>query len=350
MLENMSALALVPKAKAIGARRLSPEDYRALLRKRSVIEVMAMLQSHPYFKRSLAGLSQTNLHRQQLEEALSRDVFYKYESLMRYSFRKGHFGSYFIVRCEINELLTKLRLLSMGIADHYITQLPGFLASRTSYSLLQLAKAKTAADCEKVVASTPYARVLHSVLPKSGDPLDYLQCEHAFETYFYRFVLAKIRTDLSGRTAAETRELFLYQAEIYNLDLMYRAKAFFPTQFPPEKLRQLLIPVWGILTEKRMIELAGAPDLLSFVNLYNASRARAVYGERTPNPTHAAEIAEYRTLYHRANKLLHFTSSPQTALAAVLCLANLERSNIINVIEGVRYGLAPEDIEAFLKF
>ena len=38
------------------------------------------------------------------------------------------------------------------------------------------------------------------------------------------------------------------------------------------------------------------------------------------------------------------------ALAALLCLANLERSNIINVIEGVRYGLSPEQISAFLKY
>ena len=40
----------------------------------------------------------------------------------------------------------------------------------------------------------------------------------------------------------------------------------------------------------------------------------------------------------------------QNTLAALLCLANLERSNIINVIEGVRYGLSPEQISAFLKY
>ncbi len=95
MLENLSALAIVPKAKAIAARRLSHSDYLELMRKRSVIEVTAALQSHPYFKDSLKGLSQTNLHRAQIEEALSKDVYYKYESLMRYSFRKGKFGAYF---------------------------------------------------------------------------------------------------------------------------------------------------------------------------------------------------------------------------------------------------------------
>ena len=106
MLDELSALAIVPKAKAIAARRLTKNEYESLARKRSVIEVTAALQAHPAFKSCLAGVSQTNLHRAQLEEALRKDVFFKYESLMRYSFRKGHFGAYFLMRCEIDELLT----------------------------------------------------------------------------------------------------------------------------------------------------------------------------------------------------------------------------------------------------
>ena len=182
MLENLSALAIVPKAKAIAARRLSHGDYLELMRKRSVIEVTAALQSHPYFKDSLKGLSQTNLHRAQIEEALSKDVYYKYESLMRYSFRKGKFGAYFLMRSEINELLAKLRLLSMGFRHHYIIQVPGFLMPKTSFSLLRLAKAESAQDCLEVVAGTPYAKVLAGVLPAAGQKLDYLKCEHAFQT------------------------------------------------------------------------------------------------------------------------------------------------------------------------
>ena len=169
MLENLSALAIVPKAKAIAARRLSHSDYLELMRKRSVIEVTAALQSHPYFKDSMKGLSQTNLHRAQIEEALSKDVYYKYESLMRYSFRKGKFGAYFLMRSEINELLAKLRLLSMGFRHHYIIQVPGFLMPKTSFSLLRLAKAESAQDCLEVVAGTPYAKVLAGVLPAAGD-------------------------------------------------------------------------------------------------------------------------------------------------------------------------------------
>ena len=78
MLENQSALAIVPKAKAIAARRLMRDDYAELERKRSVLEVTTALQNHPYFADSLKGLSPMNLHRAQIEEALRKDIFYKY--------------------------------------------------------------------------------------------------------------------------------------------------------------------------------------------------------------------------------------------------------------------------------
>ena len=70
MLENKSSLALVPKAKAMAARRLTKDDYAELERKRSVLEVTAALQSHPYFADSLKGLSPMNLHRAQIEDCL----------------------------------------------------------------------------------------------------------------------------------------------------------------------------------------------------------------------------------------------------------------------------------------
>ena len=187
-------------------------------------------------------------------------------------------------------------------------------------------------------------------LPAAGQKLDYLNCEHAFQSYYYTTVLAQIDRDLSGRSAADTKRLFRMEAEIYNLDLLFRAKAFFSPQLTPEDLKKLLIPVYGVLSAKNMNALADTRGLDEFLKLYNAGRAGQVYGARSADPADASEVSETRALYRAAQKLLHFSSTPQTVLAALLCLANLERSNIINVIEGVRYGLSPEQISAFLKY
>lgn len=349
MMDQMSALAIVPKAKRIGAKRLTQADYHELMRRRSVIEVITTLQTHPYFEQTLGGLAQASLHRQQVEEALSKDVFFKYESLMRYSFRKGRFGGYFLMRCEITELLQKLRLMSIGYGDQYIVQLPGFLLSKTSFNLLELAAVQTPEDCCRLLVGTPYLRVLQTVLPKQGKLFDYLACEHAFESFYYQDVMQKIGRDLSGAAARDTRDLFCCRAEIYNLDLLFRVKAFYADQFTPMQLRALLVPVYGALSQKRLYALAAAPDLTTFLTLYNQGRAAQVYGKRSANPEEASEVAEYRTLYRKAERMLHFSSTPQTVLAAVLFLADLERSNVVTIIEGVRYGLAPERIAQFLK-
>ena len=95
-----------------------------------------------------------------------------------------------------------------------------------------------------------WAGALAGVLPAPGQKPDYLKCEHAFQTYFYTTVLAQIDRDLSGRSASETKKLFRMEAEIYNLDLLFRAKAFFSPQLTPEDLKKLLLPVYGVLSAK----------------------------------------------------------------------------------------------------
>lgn len=347
MLNRLSALAIVPKAKAIAARRLTPADYDELMRKGSVLEIVAALRAHPYFKDSLAGLSGANIHREQLEQALARDIFYKYESLLHYvSSKGGGFASFFMMRCEIEELLEKLRLLAMGFRHHYITRLPGFLADKTSFSLIRLAKAETPAECLEVVAGTPYARVLEPVIPKDGAKLDHLLCEHALWSYYFETSLAQVR---AGRSAAQTRRLFLMEAEIYDLDLIWRAKAFFPADFPPERLRALLVCRPAVLSAKALRRMADAPDAKAFLQLYNASRAAQVYGAREGDAAADDNTGPQRVWCRTAERLLHFSSAPQTVLAALLCLATIDRSNIINVVEGVRYSLPPAEIRAFLK-
>ena len=75
-----------------------------------------------------------------------------------------------------------------------------------------------------------------------------------------------------------------------------------------------------------------------------------LYGERTADLEKPSDIEADRALYHTAERLLHFSCTPQTVLAATLCLADIQRSNIINIIEGVRYGLPVAQINAFLKY
>ena len=54
------------------------------------------------------------------------------------------------------------------------------------------------------------------------------------------------------------------------------------------------------------MEMANARDLNEFLRLYNDSRAKAVYGERTADLEKPSDIEADRALYHAAERLLHF--------------------------------------------
>ncbi len=349
MLKNSSALAMVPKAKHMAAQCLTAEEYKALTRRRTVLEVVATLQNHPYFSKTLGGISQTNPHREQIEQALSKDLFYKFEKLMRYCAKDGHFGAYFIVRCEIDEILQKLRLMGVGFSEQYILQMPGFLLSKTKLPLLKLAEAKTHEEVCSLLAGTPYFKIMQSVVPKQGEKTDYTKYEHAFESFFYDYVFKKIDEDISGKAAKETKILFSYRAEIYNLDVIFRAKAFYSKIYNYSELTNLLLPHYGVLKKKEILKLAAAKDLDEFLHIYASSKAAKIYGERSADFLNEKGTKPFIALRNKAQKMLHFSIVPETVLAALLCFADIERSNIVTVIEGVRYGLEPEKIEKFLK-
>ncbi len=344
-----SALAALPKARYIASLRLTQEDYRSLMRRTSVLEVVGILQNHDYLKSTLGSLARTNIHREQLEQALSKDVFYKYDKLMRYVYKKNHFSSYFLVRSEINELLAKLKLFSAGLPGQYILQMPGFLLEKTSLKLMEIAAAKDIKTFCDLLHGTPYLKIVQSVLNKNKEVDDYLLCEHAFEVYYYNYVFKMIDIDLKGTPKEQITQLFLMQAEIFNLDMLFRIKAFYSQQFSLERIQSLLLPFYCVLSKKQLYKLCACANLQQFLQIYNSSKAAVKYGKKYDDfkTMHINEAQS--VLYRKALKLLRFTIVPEVALAALMCIAQIERSNIVSVIEGVRYKLEPEKIEQFLK-
>lgn len=119
--------------------------------------------------------------------------------------------------------------------------------------------------------------------------------------------------------AADTKRLFRMEAEIYNLDLLFRAKAFFSPQLTPEDLKKLLIPVYGVLSAKNMNALADTRGLDEFLKLYNAGRAGQVYGARSADPGGCLRsIRNARSVPRRAEAAAFFQHAADGACRAVV--------------------------------
>jgi V/A-type H+-transporting ATPase subunit C len=139
----------------------------------------------------------------------------------------------------------------------------------------------------------------------------------------------------------------LQEVENYNVSVILRAKAFFGAAFTPDDIQRLLIPYTYRISKSRLREMIEAKGIDLLLALYKQSGLDAGAGPANPDEFDASGG---RVMYHHARRVLHLSSAPSAALAAFITLAKLERDNVVNVVEGVRYGLPPEKIRALLRF
>ena len=337
--------AIIPKARGMFAKRISPADYEELMRRRTVPEVAALLKRHPYFKDSLATLSTIDPHRGQIEELLSMDIFEKYQSLLHYDFSDDSFSAYYLRECEMREVLRALHMLSIGLAGAYMNQIPSYLVGKTEVDLFALGQARNLEQLVEAVRGTPWHRPLRARFLADPYLRDFPAAEAALLRAYYEGVFALMEKDMRGREAAAVRDLLLQEIEVYNLELLLRIKLYFPTVYREDELRSLLMPWYWRIGKRRMDVLVQAETPESYLALLRNIPSLRYMGGATPDDL-AAEGG--RQTYHHARTVLHLTSAPHAALAAFISLAKLERQNVVNVIEGVRYGLAPERVRSML--
>ncbi|MDL2325214.1 V-type ATPase subunit [Ruminococcaceae bacterium OttesenSCG-928-A16] len=341
------ANAILPKARGMYAKRLQPAQYEELMRRRTVPEVAAFLKKHPYYKDSFATLSPTDPHREQIEELLNSDIFYKYETLARYDYTPESFTDYFIIECEVHEILRVLRMLSAGVAGRYLKHLPPFLAGKIQFDLFALAEARSFNSVLEVLRRTPYYRVLYPRFLQDPFLKDYPATESAVIAYYYSAVFALAKKHLTGQEAKQVTNLFSQEAENYNINVILRAKTYFGKVYTAAQIRPMLLPYTYRISKQKLNELLEQTGTDGILALFREGMHNKNWA---PGSMDEYDVISGRRLYHHAERLLHLTTSPSAAVAAFIFLVKMERDNVINVVEGVRYGLPPEKIRVLLRY
>ncbi len=337
--------AIIPKARGMFSGRISRDSYSELCRKRTVAEVARYLKSHPYFENSLASLSDIDPHRGQIEELLRKDIYIKYGRLAHYIPRNDKFGRFFVLECELTELITALTTISINSYKKYISSLPSFLIQKLSFDLMDLARATDYASMLRVIEHTPYHKILAALTDMDSDRR-LIEAEARLWSYYYRTILKAIDTEVPSGERRAVKILFLEEIELMNVNMLVRIKQFFAKSFTPADIRKLLIPHRYLLSRKRLSEMSEAENFDELCGKIEESIIGKLYASpKSPDFL----ISQQRRRYKRALHRLHLTTSPSVSLAAFIILSKLERLNIVNVIEGVRYKLPPTEIESLLR-
>ncbi|MCI8554114.1 MAG: V-type ATPase subunit [Clostridiales bacterium] len=334
---------ILARARALYGSRLKPEDFTALLGCHTVAEIAAWLKNRTSYVSVLGAINEANIHRGYLETLLRRKIRNDYASLCRYGFAGGRrLADYLIHREEIGQIISCLRLMSAGRPEEYFYEMPLFLLDTAGIDFVKMSRAASFSELVEALGDTAFARTLQKYPPLEDGTLRIREIENEL----YRGLTEEVYDTLSD-TSGELREQLLdllgTQGDTQNVTRIVRMKRYF--QSPPEEIEKNLLPWSGLISvrvRERMVEAVTAEEVLS---LFFATPA----GRRIPDEQRGYTHDLYhRAPFYSARHYIRYSVHPMVTLISYIIASDMELNNIINIIEGIRYGMTPEEIRPVL--
>lgn len=344
MANNTGSRALTAKVHAMYGRRLTQQNFRELVRKQTVSEIASYIKQQTAYAPLLRDVNESLIHRGQLENILRRDLFDEYLKFFHYLSRNEmRYYKFLVMKMEINEVLSCIRLLKAGRVDDYIFSLPSFFATHADFDLYGLAKVKNFDELLRLLASTPYYEILKKYVPAEGEKIDITKIEIEFNSLYYSKVFDIISRTFSGNVNSQIKESFGMQIDLNNITDIIRLKKYFNAK--SAYIKALLLPHYFKVSKNQLEAMMEAPD---------AEAAWQLVGETYYGKTFRKYDFEFvekysqQVMYEYHKHLFVFTDSAPVAVTSYLMLKETEINNLIHIIEGIRYGLAPAEIGKLL--
>jgi len=341
---GLSSNAILAKSRAMYGKRLTAQHYNDLLNCKSVSEVAGYLKNRTVYAPIFEGVNVTAIHRGQLELLLKKYAYRQFETLCKYELAIGQgFYKYFILRNDIDMILTCVRLLYSGNPENYLLYMPVFFDEHTKLNQSKLAKVRSIQDLFKALDGTEYKAVIAPFVEHFDATMGKLDIEAALTRYKFETLKKITEKDFKGKKAKDIIEVFAIQNDIRVIVNIYRFKKMIGGG--KESLRQFILPEVSRIPAKhwnRIIEAVDEKEVL-------ASLKNTVYGKALKaNDLDYFEDVAQRYLYRWFLKTLRFSTNPTVVMFCYVYLLENEIRNITHIIEGIRYGVPAADIKEML--
>lgn len=338
--------AISAKAKAMYGQRLRPAQYEELVRKKSVAEIAQVLKNDTAYHDTLRDIREVSIHRGQLEHLLKQNLYERLDKLVRYV--DGKSKTYFLAalkEIEIEQIMMRIRLILSRDFTHAVSDVP---LSLRRYSKLNTEALIDATSFEQLLAGlagSPYAAILAPFITAHVDPFPYTECESAIQRYYMEHVMDAINQTFSGKTEATLKQMWATRVELDNITKIYRYKKFFHGD--EKEIKNALIPCAGCIPRSKLNELLTASSVEQLLQMLADSPYHLHMDDR--EYVYIEYYAD-QIKYHLAKRHMYYDQSPAIVYSAYQLLGEREIENLINIIEGVRYRVAPEEIMTMLIY
>ena len=338
MLSSMSSNAILAKARTMCGRRLTDKDYEDLLACKTVPEVANYLKNETVYSEILSGLNENDVHRGQLETLLRKKIFYEKVSLARFDMNSEKFLSvFFINRMEIEQIMRCISLLNIGRASEYAYEMPVFFEKHTNLNLKSFSEVTNLSELCDVLSNTKYAKIIRPFIPQGDEQLDVPKIETALYTYNFNSLFESINKNTRGKEKKELLALINAFIDFRNFVRISRLKMSYHTS--EDYTRSMLLP-YGRLSKAQINSLLECESSNELMNNLKATYIGKSLNKAEYN-TQSQMITALNSIYCKKNIRLSVNAS--VVMLSYVMLSEIELSNIINLIEGTRYGFSEEE-------
>lgn len=335
--------ALSSKARASYGRLLTAEDYNMLIDMKNVNEIAGYLKKNTYYSEILSNVDEALIHRGQLENIIKTDIMKEYDKFLRFTSgnaRKFLQSTYKKYETESLKIIFR-RLETVGgvmSAEGYLL----FLKNTSEVDFHKLIKSKDSLEFIENLKGTEYYDVLRP-FTGTGVKINLFNLEMVLDLHYFKFLYKRMKKYLTGKDFMPLEESFGVKTDVLNMLWIYRCKKYY--NMKKEIIRSYILPFNAGIRKETLNRLIEAEDIEEFLEIAGTTKYSSIF-IRDIDGFFEVNFADY--MYNIHMKL--FRKYPLSVTAAVdyIHMKEYELSNIISIIEGIRYGLPAEKIRKFV--
>lgn len=335
--------ALAGKTRAMVGKLITSEQYRDLIRQKSIQDVVAYLKMNTPYRDALAGLNERDFHRVPFENALRKSLMEDYRKV--FCFSNGavkEFLKVVYLRHEVESVKRLFRVLEMEKTTTLVEDSLFFLKKYNTLNLAQLTKSRTSQEFIANLQGTIYYSVLRPFL--SDDKSHNLfHIEMTLDMYYMNLVLAKKKKLLQGLDASVVERAIGTEVDVLNLLWIFRGRMIY--NLDRSLILSYLIPHGYKITRELAYELADTRDEAAFRQLVSRTKYAELF---LPGKHNFFELNFHESMFRMHRSFLRKYGFSIAGALACLHLKEYEISNIISILEGIRYHLPAEAIAEYI--
>jgi len=333
---------LSTKIRGMKGKMLSSDDYEQMMLKRNVNEVALYLKNNTYYKDALVNITNSTVHRGQLEVLLYRAVVTDALKIAKHlTGNEKKIYRYIYRKLETEDVKKMLRTLQMGRA---LSELDRSTLFVSRYSIIDFdisLEATTITALVKSLEGTSFHRILSPLINENGG-MDIFTAEMVLDLYYYQKTAKQVKKMTTGKDRELLQELFGLEADFKNIFWILRAKNFY--NLSKEMVQRYTIPFHYKIHKDVLYEMIEAPDMETAYKLVD----QTYYGKIIDFRQEKVEL-QFLSYMHkvqqRSMRTEPFTIAP---IIGYMYLKELEVLNITNIVEGIRYNVEPDKIHEYL--